>query len=144
MKELLDIYCEHPPYLENAVFNTSDSIIVRVPCGSTALYQSASGWQNYSNLYYVECVGVREPFLLHVKAYPIPMGNTLHVECSTCPFDSYLEIIDELGHCILSKQLQSENTLVDISHLNEGMYVLLILNENGVLYRGKIIKGSSY
>ena len=142
--KVLDIYCDHPPYLENAVFNTSDSIIVRVPCGSAALYQSSSEWQNYSNLYYEECVGVREPFLLHVKAYPIPMGNTLHVECSTCPSDSYLEIIDELGHSVLLKPLLSENTLVDISLLNEGMYVLLVLNKNGVLYRGKTIKGSSY
>ena len=72
------------------------------------------------------------------------MGNTLHVECSTCPSDSYLEIIDAWGQCKLSKRLQSDNTMVDVSHLNEGMYVLLILNDNGILYRGKLIKGTSY
>ena len=140
----LDIYCEQPPALGSAVFNTSDSIIVRVPCGSTSLYQQAPGWQNYSNIYYEECVGVREPTLYQARVYPNPTGNTLHVECASFAAGSHLEIVDALGHRILTAPVQSDNTMVDISRLKEGVYVLLILDNNGVQYREKIIKGHSY
>ena len=136
----LDIYCEQPPALGSAVFNTSDSIIVRVPCGSTALYQQASGWQNYSNIYYEECVGVRDPTLCQVRVYPNPTGDILHVEFEGIDDpQGLLTITDLAGVVVLTRECHEPVIRLNVSHLAPGLYVVGFRNEKGVVVR-KFVK----
>jgi len=68
--------------------------------------------------------------------YPNPTNNTLHVTSYTLPIET-IEIYDIYGKLLLSlPSLSSPKTIIDISHLANGIYFLKI--NNNIIY--KLIK----
>ena len=138
--KIINCYGEMPPTIVDGTFssfNRHDTVYVRVPCGTTSAYQSAPGWSSYSNFIYEECVGVENYEPLDIKIWPNPVGEVLHVECNENHNVWFMEIYDIHGHRIVSKQGCSNSTVLDISSLAIGTYVLACTAPTG--YRSHII-----
>lgn len=73
----------------------------------------------------------------YIRAYPNPFDERIIIES---PFNGGLEILDVSGKVFFDKQIESvEEELLDLNHLPDGMYILLINSDDKVLQR-KIIK----
>jgi len=62
------------------------------------------------------------------KVYPNPVNNVLNVERAMFDKNDALEITDVLGNRIKQTLLVTENSLVDVSELNSGVYFVKIGN----------------
>ncbi len=54
--------------------------------------------------------------------------------------DSYLAIANPLGQIVAHSILPSEETLIDISHLDHGIYFVIIMGDNAKMHTTKIIR----
>ncbi len=140
--KIMDIYCEMPPTLDGSssslAFNQQDTIYVRVPCGETAVYQSAPGWSSYSNFVYEECVGLEEHEMANLRVYPNPMRDFFNVQCT---FEvKTIEVYDVYGKLFIPMNVMGDQTRVNVSELPAGVYVLCVTDADGHEYHQKIIK----
>ena len=74
--------------------------------------------------------------LSNIMVFPNPAKSILYVSCLNCN-DSFYEIYNLQGQVVLSGKTQS--TIIDISHLNLGVYILKI-NQDNILKTIKIVK----
>ena len=144
---VLDIYCEIPPAINGGnaapTFNKQDSIYVRVPCGKTSVYQSATGWSGYSNLVYEECVGLEDHKPAAFKVWPNPANDIVNVECTT---DNErwqaktVEMYDVYGKLVNTVNVMDNPIRVNVSALPAGVYVLRVTDADGREYQQKVVK----
>lgn len=140
--EVLDIYCEVPPTIDASnSFNKQDTIQVRVPCGKTAVYQSAPGWSSYGNFVYEECVGVEEHEMAEFKVYPNPTADVLHIELSDAGI-AHAVLYDLQGRIVGANK---DSSLPGIAAINmhgvsAGVYLLRVTDTEGREYHQKIVK----
>jgi hypothetical protein len=68
-----------------------------------------------------------------IKLYPNPASNVLNISSNidTEVVGHILKLFDVTGKLYLTKIIQSQNTILDISHLSAGMYILKIEGESG-------------
>lgn len=145
MKEV-DIYCETPPIIGDAAFDKQDSILIRVPCGKIPTYISAPIWNNYTNFRYEDCVGTMEYEILNLRVFPNPVVNILHIEYDSSQPSVCVNITDLNGHCVMARTFQTESSTINInlSSLNNGIYLLTLSEKNGeIVFHQKIIKYKS-
>ena len=62
-----------------------------------------------------------------IHVYPNPVRHELTIESDNAPID--YEIVDVMGHLLLSGKIESTQATIDVSALPEGTY-LLQLGEN--------------
>jgi uncharacterized delta-60 repeat protein len=72
------------------------------------------------------------------KLYPNPTKDFITIELNFLK-NAKLNVFDISGHSVLSKELKSESTTVNISNLPVGVYMFQIINESGSTIR-KVIK----
>ena len=72
------------------------------------------------------------------KLYPNPTKDFITIELNFLK-NAKLKVFDISGHSVLSKELRSESTTVNISNLPVGVYMFQIINESGSAIR-KVIK----
>ncbi len=141
--EVLDIYCEVPPTIDASnSFNKQDTIYVRVPCGKTATYQSAQGWNSYSNFVYEECVGVEEREPAEFKVYPNPINDVVMVELSGTEIAN-IALYDLQGRIVETfheTSLQGTTATLSLKSVPAGVYLLRVTDTDGREYHQKIVK----
>jgi len=141
--EVLDIYCEVPPTIDASTsFNKQDTIYVRVPCGKTATYQSAQGWNSYSNFVYEECVGVEEREPAEFKVYPNPVNDVVMVELSGTEIANAM-LYDLQGRIVETfheTSLQGTTATLSLKSVPAGVYLLRVTDSEGREYHQKIVK----
>jgi hypothetical protein len=76
--------------------------------------------------------------MFKTEIYPNPASNTLKIEVNKTLISTNYFIFDMLGRSILYGKINSENTSVDISSLNKGIYMLCLEKKSKNLL--KIIK----
>ena len=64
-----------------------------------------------------------------INIYPNPASNNLNVECEERI--NNLELYDAIGRMLIRKTNVLDNTSIDVSNLESGMYILKIRTENG-------------
>ena len=76
-------------------------------------------------------IGIEDIMVNNVKVeiYPNPASNNLNIECEERI--SSLELYDALGRMLISKENVLDNTSIDVSNLNSGIYILKIRTEKG-------------
>ena len=139
---VLDIYCDVPPTITaNSTFNTHDTIYVRVPCGTTAAYQSAPGWSSYQNLVYEECVGVEDYEPSSFAVYPNPAGEVVYVELDGAGIAN-VALYDLQGRVVtgVCDTPQQGTATINLRNVPAGVYLLHVTDTNGKEYRQKVIK----
>ncbi len=82
---------------------------------------------------------VQELFYEYVSVYPNPANNSININIDK-PGTYRTEIYDLEGKKLLSKNIAGiSNNTMDISGLNQGLYLIKIYNEK-YIYTGKIVK----
>ncbi|HRR59030.1 MAG TPA: T9SS type A sorting domain-containing protein [Paludibacteraceae bacterium] len=66
---------------------------------------------------------------VEAKIYPNPASNNLNIECEERI--SNLELYDALGKMLISKENVLDNTFIDVSNFNSGIYILKIRTDKG-------------
>ncbi|RCS26114.1 T9SS C-terminal target domain-containing protein [Polaribacter sp. WD7] len=80
---------------------------------------------------------------LSVSLYPNPLVNNLNVSFSNLNSvgNISLNVYNVLGKRVLSEKVVSSNTSIDISRLNQGIYLVRIVDDKGgVLFSKKVLK----
>ncbi|MBR4912190.1 MAG: leucine-rich repeat domain-containing protein [Bacteroidales bacterium] len=141
--KVLDIYCEVPPTIYGngvySTFNDWDSIYVRVPCGKTAVYQSAPKWSSYNNLIYEECVGVEDHELADFKVYPNPVDDVLYMNMDNS-MDIMNIVLYDLQGRVIYFQNSSNSPILNVKSLPSGVYMLRVTDMGRHDYWRKIVK----
>ncbi|MGN0033740.1 MAG: T9SS type A sorting domain-containing protein [Candidatus Limimorpha sp.] len=77
----------------------------------------------------LDVTSVNEEPSTKVSIYPNPASNVINVVAKSM---DELTIFNALGQAVVTKNVDDDSTVVDISSLNKGMYVVRITAANGV------------
>ncbi|RLD61721.1 MAG: hypothetical protein DRJ01_07420 [Bacteroidetes bacterium] len=72
--------------------------------------------------------------------FPNPTTNSFNINLSPASKAKQIELYDIAGKLILSKQLTSSQTKINISCLTKGIYIYRIKNKENIIDTGKLIK----
>lgn len=75
-----------------------------------------------------------------VIVYPNPSGGNVSVIVVDVNNSEKIEVLDALGKLILSKKLVNTESSLDLSNLANGVYMYRIVNSNGIVKQGKLVK----
>jgi hypothetical protein len=76
----------------------------------------------------------------NITIYPNPDKNFFNVTFSNCIYqDSYISIYDIQGKLQKTKSLESKNSLINISDLNSGIYIIKIADSDKILKMDRLI-----
>ena len=65
-----------------------------------------------------------------VKVYPNPTKNLVTVEAEGM---TEVSVFNTLGQCVWQKEVAGSQTVVDLQHVSEGLYLLRVKTENGIV-----------
>ena len=88
-------------------------------------------------------VGIAETqCIASLRVYPNPTNNQLIVEIAGQARNDVwnIEIYDIFGRTVLSKEVSNDKTMVDMSNLSSGVYILRVESKDKIVGRKKIIK----
>jgi len=136
-EELKTIHClaEIPPICVRFAFHSSiyDTTKLYVPFGCSQLYKEADGWKEFKNI--IELApgyGVDENQSIAVSVFPNPATNFISIICENL---KSLEIYSLDGKQIIKTTVSGNETQVDISELNCGIYLIRIETAVGIVNR---------
>lgn len=84
-------------------------------------------------------IGIEEQGMLDAKIYPNPVEDMLNIRLSNHFGNSIINLFDMSGRNLLYYKTITDNYSIDVSNLVQGVYVLEIQSDKGIL-RKKIIK----
>ena len=143
---IINCYSEIPPTIVHGSYPSfpyQDTVYVRVPCGKTATYQSAPGWNNYSNFVYEECVGVEEHEPAEFKVYPNPTDDVLFIELRGDAGIANMALYDLQGRIVtgvFNTPQQGGTATINVKSIPAGVYVLRVTDADGHEYHQKIVR----
>lgn len=89
----------------------------------------------------VNCVvGIEEYTNTSYNLYPNPNNGRFTLKLDRAQDNSTLEVMDALGKIVLSQNMSGEETTVNTSSLQSGIYFVLVKNNVRILVKTKIIK----
>ncbi|HOF15280.1 MAG TPA: T9SS type A sorting domain-containing protein [Bacteroidales bacterium] len=82
---------------------------------------------------------------VHYNIYPNPVNNYAILKISKCNISEfYFEIFNLLGIKVYQKYFYNDECKIDISSLNNGIYIYVITNNKIIIGKGKIVKQYNY
>jgi len=85
-------------------------------------------------------VGVEEVDNGKVSIYPNPSADFININTIDLPSNLKLNIYDLSGKKVMSRLLNSNNEMIDISGLNSGTYLLVVQDAFNLIHRSKFIR----
>jgi uncharacterized repeat protein (TIGR01451 family) len=99
-----------------------------------------------------DCEGTSEPYQFNslnlqyagdgreILIYPIPTSDKITIDfgADTQEFTS-LQVLDALGHQCIAQPINSSITQCDLRSLSNGLYTLILVKDNGTVYRNKVL-----
>lgn len=141
--DLKEVWIEHIGSLHGPLFPAREEVFAQEWPDSLILNCSHTNELLYwKNEFYDACVvniilDIENAETLNFNIYPNPVTETLFIQQQGKYGQFYIR--DILGHEVLSGSLQSNNQLVDIRELKNGVYFVTVFLENTTLTR-KILK----
>jgi hypothetical protein len=87
------------------------------------------------------CTGINEIFSNSISVYPNPNNGLINISLtSELAQHSSLEIYDAIGKLVVKQVLANELNAINISNLNNGIYLFKLLNNSDIIKIGKLIK----
>jgi hypothetical protein len=124
----LYVKAQTPPALSSSTFyNVPGTGTVHVPCGKVSAYLSASGWGGFSN--YIDDISLLN---LSVQSNDATMGTATVIQ------GDRIEFYNMLGHP-QSSIVNAPLSIIDVSHLANGVYLLRIVSDNRVICAEKVV-----
>lgn len=93
------------------------------------------GAEAYHNLNVVKATDIEENVKQSYDIYPNPVKNTLNVKGDNM---SYIMIYNSLGQMVKSVSCDSDNMTIDVNTLNDGVYFINIIDNNGEISTNKV------
>ena len=72
-----------------------------------------------------------------VKVYPNPTKSLVTVEAEGM---TEVSVYNMLGQCLMQKEVADNQTVVDLQHVSEGLYLLRVKTENGIISKRIAVK----
>ena len=144
--KIINCYGEVPPIIEGGVFssfNRQDTVYVHVPCGYVTIYQTAPGWNSYSNFVYDDCLGIEDRGPETFKVWPNPVEDVVNVQCTmnNGQFEvQTVALFDVYGKLVRTETVTENPARVNVSDLRAGVYLLRVTAADGKEYHRKIVK----
>lgn len=76
----------------------------------------------------------------HVTIYPNPSSDYVNISTTDLAADLYVFLYDMNGKQVMSKQMNGNNSQLDISNLPNGVYGVVIQDNFNLIHRSRIIK----
>ncbi|MFT6502584.1 MAG: hypothetical protein ACJASQ_002711 [Crocinitomicaceae bacterium] len=144
------------PYLQKKYFGMKFIINGNTHCAYVGVQYDGSGGYQLLDFGYDETpdvcviagsnVSVASVESLEIEAYsfyPNPVINELHVELSGLNLDGYIITIKDLtGKVVFDQFYDKDNTTIDFSAIDGGLYLLEIHQNNQVIHSEKILKSN--
>ena len=87
------------------------------------------------------CTGVNEALANSISVYPNPNNGVVNINLtSELAKNASLEVYDALGKLVAKQVLANELNTINISNLENGIYVFKVLNNTNTVKIGKLIK----
>ena len=118
-----------------------DSVII-VITSTTSFGTGTPGQQIWiDNLYFSGTSSVKDILTdKNIRIYPNPVRDVLSIDVwGDFPIHNELQVLDQLGKTVYSGDLETNFSKVNLSGLNNGIYVLRLKNENGIFTK-KMLK----
>ena len=138
--ESITLHAETPPSLHYSFVNVPKEIPVYIPCNTVDLYQTAEGWDEFTNFIEDCSLSASEHIEKEVRVlcYPNPTQNQLHLHYPPGVQPTKVELYDLLGH--LAYEQHNDLEIIDMQQLPAGKYLLKIMLQDGLIYTNKIVK----
>ncbi|QDO94268.1 carbohydrate-binding protein [Formosa sediminum] len=81
-------------------------------------------------------LGINDILESEINMHPNPVKDVLYIKSD---INAKVNIFDSLGNLIISKKLSSDQSTIDTSYLNSGVYIVRLEKDNGVQFK-KLIK----
>ena len=91
---------------------------------------------NLDYLQFSTTLGVNEILESKIKMYPNPVKNELHINKAR---GAKVDVYDTLGKLILTQYILNDESVINTSSLNAGIYFIRFQKDKGVVFK-KIIK----
>lgn len=76
-----------------------------------------------------------------VTIFPNPTSNYVNIDIKNCDFSiKQIEVLDVYGKLIKKESFSGNSGKIDMSNLSQGLYILIIREENNILNIHKIVK----
>jgi hypothetical protein len=86
-------------------------------------------------------VGIKEKLNSgNVFVSPNPTSGILNITFNTIPQNTKIEVYNSIGALVLTETLSNKNNTINTSQLNNGMYVIKVLENNRITTVQKIVK----
>lgn len=120
---------------------TSDESLAFRPSGEPYVAYRDGGNDSKATVMKYDSVyaGVNEPQESRFSLYPNPVTDKITVETSSTPTQSQLSIMNVNGQQLITRHITEPKTVIDISDLPIGVYIVRLTNDKTVEV-GKIIK----
>jgi hypothetical protein len=101
-----------------------------VPVGSTASYQAALQWKDFTTMVEFTITGIQSANMDEISIYPNPVINEFRLKGISG--EVLLNLYDVSGRLMLTEKLTTEKT-VSVKSLPKGIYVLKAITGNGTI-----------
>ena len=92
------------------------------------------------NISYSNIVGINEDKIIEIELFPNPVSSTITLQTNIDLQNAEIKIINVLGETVLSNKISNtNNTTIDVSELNNGLYFIQI-NTDHKFFTKRIIK----
>ncbi|MBI5538733.1 MAG: T9SS type A sorting domain-containing protein [Bacteroidia bacterium] len=75
----------------------------------------------------------------NINVYPNPAKNIVNIEIEKTD-DYNISVYNILGSCVINQKLNNQKNTINVSSLENGIYLLQISNKSGVVSQQKIVK----
>ncbi len=136
---LIISYAKTPPIIQDKSFYPIETTSILVNCESIETYKSTPYWSEFD---YKSCIGLEDIVKenIYFTVYPNPAKDNITIKTNQLN-GGCLFLYDIMGRELTGKQINNDETIIDISSLNSGIYIVkAISKDNKIVGNRKIIK----
>lgn len=108
----------------------------------TLLYTDANGCKKFSevtNIITITTIGMNEIDAFEVNIYPNPSSGLINIDLTDGV--DFIQIISTNGQVVYSEsEIKAGLTNIDLTHLNDGVYIIQIIRDNNIVNRRIIVE----
>ena len=140
----LAVYQENAEYqwldceTNTVIAGVTDSVFMPADEGTYACIITYEGCTDTTDCIYFLGNGISEIQLSNIKVWPNPARTLLNVECGI--ENAELQLFDATGRRVISQLSSGDVTLLEISNLSPGVYVLHIVTDGKRVGTRKVVK----
>jgi hypothetical protein len=87
------------------------------------------------------CNGVKELVANGISIYPNPTNGILNISISSeLAGNTSIEVYDAIGKLAIKETLSNDMNTINLSKLEDGIYVFRVINNNKAIKIGKVVK----